>query len=230
MQIVDVLRDHGRRLAGAVEACEREVAAAGPRCRKLRIHGEPPPPGLVAHLLAGATNSSNGNRPVLGPQPAGRAEIRNAALGRNAGAGERGDDARAFDQLLQLVDGGLQIGRDHVCFLVRFLARRCQGGHTMRYLHTMLRVRNLDARARFLLQQARAQGGAPPGRREEPLHPRLPGRAGGRGARRGEQARPAATLRWSSSPIIGTARITARRAISATSPTRSMTSMPYATS
>src|SRR5262249_16227895 len=42
--------------------------------------------------------------------------------------------------------------------------------------------------ARLLLQQARAQRGAPPGRREEPLHARFPGRAGGRNAGGGEQA------------------------------------------
>src|SRR6516165_9497121 len=42
--------------------------------------------------------------------------------------------------------------------------------------------------ARLLLQQARAQGGASAGRREEPLHARVPGGARGRGAGRGEQA------------------------------------------
>ena len=53
------------------------------------------------------------------------------------------------------------------------------GGLVMRYLHTMLRVRDLDARARFLLQQARPQGGAPPGRREEQVHAGVPGGARG---------------------------------------------------
>src|SRR5262249_12096227 len=53
MEIVDVLRDHGRRLAGAVEARERKVPAARPGGGKLCVHGEAPPPGLVAHLLAG---------------------------------------------------------------------------------------------------------------------------------------------------------------------------------
>jgi hypothetical protein len=63
-----------------------------------------------------------GNGLVLGPQPTGGAKIRNTALGRNAGPGERGYDARGFDQALQLVNGSLHIGRDHVCCSFRFLA------------------------------------------------------------------------------------------------------------
>src|SRR4029077_898819 len=45
VQIVDVLRDDGRRLASAVEARKRKVSAARPGGGKLRIHGEAPPPG-----------------------------------------------------------------------------------------------------------------------------------------------------------------------------------------
>ena len=68
------------------------------------------------------------------------------------------------------------------------LSNDAKRSHPMRYLHTMLRVRNLDQAARLLLQQARPQGGPPPGRRQEPLHPGVPGRPRGRGPRRGEQA------------------------------------------
>ena len=51
----------------------------------------------------------------------------------------------AIHQFLQLVDGGLQIRRDHVCFPSSAVFRQAmRRGHTMRYLHTMLRVRNLD--------------------------------------------------------------------------------------
>ncbi len=46
----------------------------------------------------------------------------------------------------------------------------------MRYLHTMLRVRNLDEALDFYVQQARPAGGPPPGRREEPLHAGVSGR------------------------------------------------------
>src|SRR5262245_64116696 len=91
MEIVDVLRDHGRRLAGAVEARERKVSAARPGGGKLRVHGEAPPPSLVAHLLAGE-ELVEGDRLVLGPQPAGRAEGGDGAFGRDAGTGERADD------------------------------------------------------------------------------------------------------------------------------------------
>ena len=54
------------------------------------LHGEAPPPGFVAHLLA-RQEFVERDRPVLGPDPAGRTEIRNAAFGRDAGAGERQD-------------------------------------------------------------------------------------------------------------------------------------------
>ena len=40
------------------------------------------------------------DRPVLGPQAAGRAEVRDAALGRDAGAGERHHGAGAIDQVV----------------------------------------------------------------------------------------------------------------------------------
>src|ERR671934_2921151 len=114
MQVVDVLRDYGGRLAGAVEARERKVAAARLGGGELRVHGKSPPPRLVPHLLA-REELVERDRPVLRPEPAGRAEIGDTALGGNAGAGERSYDARALYQVLQFVDGGLQIRRDHVC-------------------------------------------------------------------------------------------------------------------
>jgi len=126
MQVVDILRDHRRRLAGAVEARKREVSAPGLRRGKVRIHGETPPPGLVSHLLAGKELVER-DRPVLGPESARRTEVGDAALGRNASAGEGNDDAGAIHQLLQVIDGGLQIRRDHVCFLSSvFFTKRCE--------------------------------------------------------------------------------------------------------
>src|SRR5262244_3042109 len=174
MQIVDVLRDHGRRLAGAVEAGKRKVPATGPGGGKLRVHGKAPAPSFVAHLLA-REELVERDRLILGPEPAGRAEIGNATLGGNSRSSERGDDARALHQLLQFVDSGLQVRRDHVCFVRSFSWPR--------------------RRTKRWWRRASA---------------------------------PAATPRWSNSPTIGTARITARRVISVTSPTRSTTFMGYA--
>src|SRR5271166_3538239 len=149
MQIVDILRDHCRDLSRPVEACQREMSATWFRGGELRLHGEAPAPCLVAHLLA-RDELVERDRLVLGPQPARGAKIGDATLGRNSGAGERCDDTRRLDQLLEMVDSGLQIGRDHVCCSpYHFFGRAMQGGHTMRYLHTMLRVRNLDSALDF---------------------------------------------------------------------------------
>ena len=98
----------------------------------------------------------------------------------------------------------------------------------MRYLHTMLRVRNLDAALKFYqdalgLKEVRRIDNdkakftlvflcAP---EDEGLLKNTP--------------KTAAARRWSSSPTTGTRRNTARTAISATSPTRSTTSTPPAT-
>src|SRR5262245_63463886 len=115
MEIVDILRDHRRRLAGAVETGKRKVPATGPGGGKLRVHGKAPAPSFVAHLLA-REELVERDRLILGPEPAGRAEIGNATLGGNSRSSERGDDARALDRKLQFVDGGLQGARGHACF------------------------------------------------------------------------------------------------------------------
>ena len=94
VQIVDVLRHHAGRLAGPVERSQRTVPAPRLCAAELILHGEAPPPGLVAHLLAGQEIGEL-DRPHLGPDAAGRAEIRDAAFGRDAGPGERHDDACA---------------------------------------------------------------------------------------------------------------------------------------
>src|SRR3979490_2607632 len=99
MQVIAVWRDPRRRLAGAVEAREREMSAPGLRGGKMRIHGETPPPSLVSHLLAGEELIER-DRPVLGPEPARRPEVGYAALRRNAGASEGSDDAGAPPPLL----------------------------------------------------------------------------------------------------------------------------------
>ena len=204
------------------------MAAARPRGGEILLHGEAAAPGLVAHLLAGEEILEL-DRPGLGPQPARRAEVRNAALGRNSGAGERRDRARSVDQFLQLVDGGRR-GQARSCMLPprTFCRHPMQRGHTMRYLHTMLRVRNLDQALDFYVNKLGLKEVAPPGGRKEPLHAGVPG--GARRTRRGSKraSGPAATRRSSNSPTTGTARTTARRAISVISPSRSTTFMRYA--
>ena len=93
----------------------------------------------------------------------------------------------------------------------------------MRYLHTMLRVRNLDAAMKFYQDAL----GLKEVRRIDNDKGRftlvfLCAAEDERPAQ--EPAEDAAARRWSNSPTIGTRRNTARTAISATSPTRSTTS------
>src|SRR5262249_14334509 len=51
VKVVDVLSDDARRLAAPIEGCEREMPESRPRCGKLLLHGEAPPPRFVAHFL-----------------------------------------------------------------------------------------------------------------------------------------------------------------------------------
>src|SRR5262245_41740524 len=80
------------------------------------LHGEPPPPRLVTHFLA-REKFIERDRPHLGPDTAGRTEIRYSTLGRDAGAGEWHDRGRFLDKVAQPGNAGLQIGRDHSGFL-----------------------------------------------------------------------------------------------------------------
>src|SRR5580698_705799 len=112
MQIVDVLRDNRRGLAGAVEAGERAMAAARLGTAELVLHGETAPPGLVARLLAGEELVKR-DRPVLGPQPARRAKVRYPTFGRDAGPGEWYDNAGFLHHVLQPRYGACEIGRGH---------------------------------------------------------------------------------------------------------------------
>src|SRR5437016_8484657 len=99
MQVVDVLRDYPRCLAGPVEAGEREVPAPRLGCGELRVHSKAPTPGFVAHLLTGEEFVER-DRAVFRPEPAGRSEVGNATLRGNSGAGERRDHARRLDEFL----------------------------------------------------------------------------------------------------------------------------------
>src|SRR5205085_9768469 len=94
------------------------------------------------------------DRTHLGPDAARGTKVRDAAFGRDAGAGKRHDDAGTLHQLAQAIDGGRNIGGDHG--MSRQYGRRgsgrpahIRGQSVMKYLHTMLRVRNLDAALHF---------------------------------------------------------------------------------
>src|SRR5215216_458885 len=115
MQIVDVLRDDARRPPHPVQRGERAMAASRPGCAELLLHGKTPAPGFVAHLLTGQECVER-DRLVLRPQPAGGAKIGDAALGGNPGPGEGDDGLRGIEELPQRLDGGLQIGCNHVWF------------------------------------------------------------------------------------------------------------------
>ena len=52
MQVVDILRDHRRNLACAIEARERAMPTAWLGIAELIAHGKAPAPGFVARLLA----------------------------------------------------------------------------------------------------------------------------------------------------------------------------------
>src|SRR5262249_53189388 len=126
MKVVDVLRDHRRRLACLVETRQRKMAAPRPCARKLTVHCKPTAPGLVTHFLA-RDKFVERDRLVLRPESARRTEVGNATLGGNSGSRERRDAARLRDQGLQAFHGTLQIGCDHVWSPHAFFpARRCK--------------------------------------------------------------------------------------------------------
>src|SRR6202166_2306715 len=112
MQVVDVLGDDGGNLAGAIEARQRPVSPPRPGIAELVGHGEAAPPGFVARLLA-RQELVEWDRLVLGPKAARRAEIRDAAFGRNAGPRKWDNGPSLVDQVLQLGLGGIEIGCDH---------------------------------------------------------------------------------------------------------------------
>ena len=91
VQIVDVLGDHRRDLAGPVEARQRPVAAARLARRRNCSSMAKRRRQLSSRISWLARKSSNSIGWYLGPDAAGRAEIRDAAFGRDAGAGERHD-------------------------------------------------------------------------------------------------------------------------------------------
>jgi lactoylglutathione lyase len=152
------LRHHRRHLAGAIEARQRPMAPARLGVAELVAHGEATPPGFVTRFLA-RQEFIERNGPILGPNPPRRAEIGDTAFGRDTGTGKRQDDFGLPDHVPQACRGAGEIGRVHPFdphAAALHIQRRTSGsrsntsqGAIMRYLHTMLRVRNLDAALDF---------------------------------------------------------------------------------
>src|SRR6185369_12838215 len=108
VQVVDVLRHDARRFTNTIKARQREMPAAWSCLTEMLLHREAPPPGFVAHLLA-RQELVERDRPVLGPDSAGRAKIRNAAFGRDPRAGEGDDDLGSIDEVAQARNACLNV-------------------------------------------------------------------------------------------------------------------------
>src|SRR5215467_916347 len=113
MEVVDVLRHDARCFASTIEARQCEMTAAWPCLAEVFLHREATSPGFIAHLLA-RQKLVERDRPVLGPDPTGRAKIRNAAFGRDSRAGKRYDDLRRIDELTQPCNACLNVGSNHI--------------------------------------------------------------------------------------------------------------------
>ena len=100
MQVVDVLRDDCARLAGSDQLRDRVVAAVRLRADPAVAIVEAAAPGL-APLLLGSDEFLEVDRLHPRPDAAGAAEVGNAALGADAGAGEEEGAAAALEQLAQ---------------------------------------------------------------------------------------------------------------------------------
>ena len=97
VQPVDILRDDGAGLAAPHQRIDRAVAAIGLRAAEVILHREAAPPGLAPRLL-GRQELVEIDRRHLRPDAAGAAEIGDAGLGADAGAGEHDRAARLVDQ------------------------------------------------------------------------------------------------------------------------------------
>ena len=84
---------------------ERAMAGVGLGLQHGLVGGELAPPGFAARFVGGH-EVVEVDRPVLGPDAAGRAEIGNARFGRDAGAGEGDHAFRLGDHALEIVDLG----------------------------------------------------------------------------------------------------------------------------
>src|SRR5262249_9928017 len=140
--VVDVLGDHMADLARMIELGDDLVAAPWHSMRHRIVDHEIAAPGFEPCFLRSEIGAEL-DRFVTGPKAARRAEIGNAAFGRDAGAGK---DDRA--------PGGL----DHSGKLVyvithRQSVRQQKEKPVVKYLHTMIRVSNLDQSLDFFINK-----------------------------------------------------------------------------
>ena len=112
MQVVDVLGDDGGNFAGTIE--RRQGAVTTPRFGLVEgvLHGKAPAPCFVAGVLAGHEFIER-NRLIAAPQSARRAEVGNAAFGRNPGSGKGHDDGRARDHVAEPFHVSLKLRCNH---------------------------------------------------------------------------------------------------------------------
>src|ERR1700687_6131999 len=126
MQIVDILGDDRRNLAGPVERGERAVTAAR-LCRgKGRLHRKTPPPGFGPRVRAG-DEFIEGDRAVADTQSPGRTEIGNSGFSRDAGAGKGNDRGGCGDHVAELFHAAAKIWCNHV----RFIRWSCHADYSM---------------------------------------------------------------------------------------------------
>src|ERR1700759_4157820 len=112
MEIINVLRDDRRNFTRPVERGERAVTASRSSRRKCRLHGKAPTPRLIARVRAG-DEFIKGDRTVASPQSAWRSEIRNAAFGRDAGAGKGHYVRRLGDHVAEFLQPAAKVRCNH---------------------------------------------------------------------------------------------------------------------
>src|SRR5687767_13237235 len=102
------------------------MTAPGLRSTERFLHGEAPLPGFVARFLT-RNKLVVHDRPVLGPNPAGRTKVRSAALGRDASAGERNNFSSRGDHVAEPLNSTGKIFGDHQ--IVPIVSGQAEGCH-----------------------------------------------------------------------------------------------------
>src|SRR5579864_7582833 len=117
MQIVNVLGDDRRYLAGTVERGERPMTATRFCGGEGGFHGKATAPGLIASFGA-CDKLVKGNWPVAGPYSAWRTKIRDATLCGDPGASKGNDDRRRSNHVAEPFHGAADV-RGNDCSIRR---------------------------------------------------------------------------------------------------------------